>query len=172
MLVGVSELSVWTAKMSTTSGSSTTVNVNNVKKGNNLIAFVKQNSEIIKVLFISLSVSFGRNFVSIPTIQLVQDKYCMNNLHLPSKICYNIQRNNEFYEQNIKIYQAATSFVGAQTLIFSLPGVLPSIFLGKWLDKHPTHLKYVFTFPLIGIASVFLLYAYLSVEMASGNNYN
>lgn len=140
------------------------------KKDHRVWHFIKENCEIMKVLLISLSVSFSRNFVSIPTIQLVQDKYCMNNLNLPAKVCYDIQHNDNFYEQEIHIYQKATSFIGDQTLIFSIPAIIPSIFLGKWLDMHPNHIKYVFSLPLFGISLVYVLYAYLSIQMQSGKS--
>lgn len=139
------------------------------KRSENAASFVRENLRIFKVLLLAFSFSFSFSFVNITTIQLVQDKYCLNQLKLSAELCKGVQKDESLQKQSIEIYQAATTFVGHQSLIFFFPGIFVSLFLGRWLDKYPHHMKYAFSGPLLGMSLVNLLYAYSAIEMQSGN---
>lgn len=99
--------------------------------------------KVISLDIFCFIVCFNFGFSDISLNQIVQDKICLNNLRLPPDICHNIQDRKDYLTQAIDIYTHVTRWKSYVNFIGHFPGILVTIFLGKWLDRYPNMMKYV-----------------------------
>ncbi|XP_074596196.1 lysosomal proton-coupled steroid conjugate and bile acid symporter SLC46A3-like [Brevipalpus obovatus] len=95
-------------------------------------------------------IAFSLGITNITSMQIVQDKVCINNLKLPREICHNIEKRPGYSKQADHIYRKATEF--------------RILFIGKLLDKYPRLLKVFFLAPLVGIATHCFLVIYNAIH--------
>ncbi|XP_074600475.1 putative peptidoglycan muropeptide transporter SLC46 [Brevipalpus obovatus] len=88
-------------------------------------------------------ICFVLGFTDISLNQVVQDKICLNDFKLSSKVCSNIQDRKDYLTQAIDIYGQVTLWKSYSSLIDCIPSILVTLFIGKWLDRYPKMMKYV-----------------------------
>ncbi|XP_074605735.1 putative peptidoglycan muropeptide transporter SLC46 [Brevipalpus obovatus] len=99
--------------------------------------------KVISLDIFCFIVCFTFGFSDISLNQIVQDKICLNDLHLSRDVCHNIQDQKDYLPQAIDIYTHVTRWKSYVNFIGYFPGILVTIFLGKWLDRYPNMMKYV-----------------------------
>lgn len=112
----------------------------------------------------SLAVGVSSNTV----ILIVQDKICRNDHGLSWSVCGDIQQEGgSHYSETIDIYKQVTQWQGYSVLVCGMPGIIVTLFAGRWLDKYPMYMKYALASPAIGsfIGSLLLIYQLLNFKM-------
>ena len=84
--------------------------------------------------------------------QLYQDKICINDLGHPIDVCRTISTTTDpALEQTLSaIIVTANRYSVYQTMVFTVPGVIFSLFIGSWSDKYPSGRKMLMVFGAIG----------------------
>lgn len=94
---------------------------------------------------------FANRIPNVCRNQLIQDKYCINEIKLdPSKCLQLEQLGPEFDTIKNKVYVFQTNFNNYDTMITTPIGIIITLLIGCWIDKYPGHLKYLLAGPALG----------------------
>lgn len=106
----------------------------------------------------------------ITTVQLVQDKICLDSENLSDETCMNIQKNTVFLRQQNEIYIKSNTYDAFEVFLTHFPSVLITLFLGKWMDRRPECIKYVLAAPALGLVIRAVLAIYQCFYFHSGKS--
>ncbi|XP_074602702.1 lysosomal proton-coupled steroid conjugate and bile acid symporter SLC46A3-like [Brevipalpus obovatus] len=95
--------------------------------------------------------AFSVAITNITSMQIIQDKVCVNDLRLSPEICHNIEKRPGYSKQADHLYRKATEFRMYEGIMIWIPSMMVTLFIGKLLDKYPQLLKVFFLAPLVGI---------------------
>lgn len=103
---------------------------------------------------------FAYGFSNVTLNQTIQDKVCLHIHNLTAEICRDLQKQPDYYIQATDIYRRNTKWNSYMTLIVSIPGIIITLFLGRWLDNYPRFFRFALAAPPLGsvIAVSIVLY--------------
>ncbi|XP_015789276.1 uncharacterized protein LOC107366208 [Tetranychus urticae] len=116
---------------------------------------------LLRIDFFLFLFQIGTSLIAVPVNQLVQDKICLNNLFLNHSICNDITNIHPAFDDAKKdILEASTFIKSYQYIVSASPAIFLSLFLGRWMDLYPGHMKYLLSLPCFGglIQSSILIY--------------
>ena len=126
---------------------------------------------LLRIDFYFFLFLIGTYLIAIPVNQLVQDKICLNNLSLNSSICGNLNDVPSDAEQlKLIVLEKATLIKNYQIMVSLAPGIILSLFLGRWMDLYPGHIKYLLAFPCLGEVIQSFLLIYLTIDWKTGKS--
>ncbi|XP_015783763.1 uncharacterized protein LOC107361447 [Tetranychus urticae] len=119
-------------------------------------SFISKNGHLIKVLRIDIYLflfMLGYYIGQVPTTQLIEDKICINELHIDPDLCQNLDQTTEITEVTKNdVLERTTKIKNWQTILSTIPGIAISLFSGFWIDSYPAHIRYLLMVPCVSIA--------------------
>uniref|UniRef100_T1L5G4 Major facilitator superfamily (MFS) profile domain-containing protein n=1 Tax=Tetranychus urticae TaxID=32264 RepID=T1L5G4_TETUR len=112
----------------------------------------KEIFNFVKLLRIDLFFFFATLSTSLPNLalnQLIQDKFCINKYLLNKTDCFNLEKSSDFETIQNEVLKETTSLKLYITLMTTIPSIFLSLIMGYWVDKYPSHLRY-----LLGVAAM------------------